>query len=66
MEDVSVEQGDARTIRVVLTQTYVPIPGRPEEIVLVSGASPVVDLAEAFRDIFDAVTSTFRFVPAAS
>ncbi|MFI1095092.1 hypothetical protein [Streptomyces sp. NPDC020917] len=44
--------------------TDVPVPGRPEEIVLISGASPVLDLAEAFHDIFDAVTSTFRFVPA--
>ncbi|MEU0893272.1 hypothetical protein [Streptomyces massasporeus] len=25
-------------------------------------ASPVLDLADAFHDIFDAVTSTFRFV----
>ena len=66
VEDVPVEQGDARTIRVALTQTYVPIPGRPEEIVLISGASPVLDLAEAFHDIFDAVTSTFRFVAASS
>ena len=63
VEDVPVEQGDTRTIKVALTQTYVPIPGRPEEIVLISGASPVLDLAEAFHDIFDAVTSTFRFVP---
>ncbi|MYS24957.1 hypothetical protein GTW78_33890 [Streptomyces sp. SID4948] len=64
VEDVRVEQADARTVRMVLTQTYIPIPGRPEEIVLISGASPVLDLADAFHDIFDAVTSTFRFVPA--
>ncbi|MEE4541104.1 hypothetical protein V2S66_03860 [Streptomyces sp. V4-01] len=66
VEDVPVEQGDPRTVRMALTQTYVPIPGRPEEIVLISGASPVLDLADAFHDIFDAVTSTFRFVPAAT
>lgn len=65
VEDVPVEQGDSRTIRMALTQTYVPIPGRPEEVVVISGASPVLDLAEAFHDIFDAVTSTFRFIPAA-
>jgi len=63
VEDVPVERGDSHTIRMALTQTYVPIPGRPEQIVLISGASPVLDLAEAFHDIFDAVTSTFRFVP---
>lgn len=63
VEDVPIEQGDSRTVRMALTQTYVPVPGRPQEIVLISGASPVLDLAEAFHDIFDAVTSTFRFVP---
>lgn len=63
VEDVPVDRDDTRTIRMALTQTYVPVPGRPAEIVLVSGASPVLDLAEAFHDIFDAVTSTFRFVP---
>jgi hypothetical protein len=66
VEDVQVEQGDSRTIRMALTQTYVPIPGRPTEIVLISAASPVLDLADAFHDIFDAVTSTFRFVPGTS
>ncbi|MFF7194222.1 hypothetical protein ACIOC1_06025 [Streptomyces sp. NPDC088197] len=64
VEDVPVEQGDTRTVRMALTQTYIPVPGRPAEIVLVSGASPVLDLAEAFHDIFDAVTSTFRFATA--
>jgi hypothetical protein len=66
VEDVPVEQGDSRTIRMALTQTFVPIPDRPAEVVLISGASPVLDLADAFHDIFDAVTSTFRFVPAAT
>ncbi|MFF0190051.1 hypothetical protein [Streptomyces sp. NPDC005244] len=62
VEDVPVSQGDARTLRMVLTQTYIPVPGTTGQVVLVSGASPVLDLAEAFHDIFDAVTSTFRFV----
>lgn len=62
VEDVPVAQGDTRTLRMVLTQTYVPVPGTAEQVVLVSGASPVLDLAEAFHDIFDAVTGTFRFV----
>jgi hypothetical protein len=63
IEDVPVDRGDPRTVRMALTQTYVPVPGRPREVVLISGASPVLDLADAFHDIFDAVTSTFRFVP---
>lgn len=62
VEDVPVAQGDTRTLRMVLTQTYIPVPGTTDQVVLVSGASPVLDLAEAFHDIFDAVTSTFRFV----
>ncbi|OMI87014.1 hypothetical protein BSZ07_22385 [Streptomyces sp. M1013] len=62
VEDVPVAPGDSRTLRMVLTQTYIPVPGTTEQVVLVSGASPVLDLAEAFHDIFDAVTGTFRFV----
>ncbi|WP_436738302.1 hypothetical protein [Streptomyces sp. BBFR102] len=62
VEDVPVAQGDSRTLRMVLTQTYIPVPGATDQIVLVSGASPVLDLADAFHDIFDAVTGTFRFV----
>ncbi|MGX1560256.1 hypothetical protein [Streptomyces sp. NPDC055506] len=62
VEDVPVAEGDSRTLRMVLTQTYVPVPGTADQVVLISGASPVLDLAEAFHDIFDAVTSTFRFV----
>jgi len=62
VEDVPVAQGDTRTLRMVLTQTYIPVPGTTDQVVLVSGASPVLDLAEAFHDVFDAVTSTFRFV----
>ncbi|MEV6197573.1 hypothetical protein AB0M19_34870 [Streptomyces sp. NPDC051920] len=46
----------------MLTQTCIPVPGTTDQVVLVSGASPVLDLAEAFQDIFDAVTGTFRFV----
>lgn len=46
----------------VLAQTYVLVPGTDNQAVLVSGAGPVLDLAEAFHDVFDAVTSTFRFV----
>lgn len=55
-------QGDSRTLRMVLTQTYVPVPGPTDQVVLVSGAGSVLDLAEAFHDIFEAVTGTFRFV----
>ncbi|MFJ4283060.1 hypothetical protein [Streptomyces massasporeus] len=62
VEDVPVAEGDTRTLRMVLTQTYVPVPGTTDQVALISGASPVLDLADAFHDIFDAVTSTFRFI----
>ncbi|WP_409059067.1 hypothetical protein [Streptomyces sp. SYP-A7185] len=60
IEDVSVP-GDDRTIRVVLMQTFIPVPGQEGKVALVAGSSQVLDLAESFFDIFDAVTSTFRF-----
>jgi hypothetical protein len=50
-----------RTIRAVLVQTYIPVPGQEGKVALVAGSSQVLDLAESFFDIFDAITSTFRF-----
>lgn len=61
IEDVQVP-GDTRTVRVVLMQTFIPFPGDERKVALVSASSPVLDLAESFFDVFDAVTSTFRFV----
>ncbi|MEU9555090.1 hypothetical protein [Streptomyces fumanus] len=62
VEDVPVP-GDAlgRTVRAVLMQTYIPVPGQEGKVALVAGSSQVLDLAESFFDLFDAVTSTFRF-----
>lgn len=62
IEDIAVP-GDAlnRTIRAVLMQTYVPVPGQEGKVALVAGSSQVLDLADSFFDIFDAITSTFRF-----
>lgn len=61
VEDVEVP-GDTRTVRAVLMQTFIPVPGTADRVALVSGSSQVLDLADAFFDVFDAVTSTFRFV----
>ncbi|WP_409470224.1 hypothetical protein [Streptomyces sp. HC307] len=62
IEDVAVPD-DAlnRTIRAVLMQTYIPVPGQEGKVALVAGSSQVLDLADSFFDIFDAITSTFRF-----
>ncbi|MDN3024795.1 hypothetical protein [Streptomyces sp. S.PB5] len=62
IEDIAVPD-DAlnRTIRAVLMQTYIPVPGQEGKVALVAGSSQVLDLADSFFDIFDAITSTFRF-----
>ncbi|NSL43215.1 hypothetical protein [Streptomyces sp. 8P21H-1] len=63
IEDIPVP-GDAlnRTVRAVLMQTFIPVPGQEGKVALVAGSSQVLDLADSFFDIFDAITSTFRFV----
>ena len=61
VEDVKIP-GDDRTIRAVLMQTFIPVPGQEGKVALVAGSSQVLDLADSFFDVFDAITSTFRFV----
>ncbi|RKN46984.1 hypothetical protein [Streptomyces hoynatensis] len=60
IEDISVP-GDSRTVRAVLMQTFIPVPGDQQAVALVAGSSQVLDLADSFFDVFDAITSTFRF-----
>jgi len=62
VEDVDVPDGGG-WIRSVLMQTFVPVPGM-RKVVLVTCSSPVVPLADVLLDLFDAVTSTLRLVPA--
>ncbi|MGW3287701.1 hypothetical protein ACWDR3_24035 [Streptomyces sp. NPDC001002] len=50
-----------RTVRAVLMQTFIPVPGQEGKAALVAGSSQVLDLSDSFFDIFDAITSTFRF-----
>ncbi|GGJ19278.1 hypothetical protein [Streptomyces brasiliensis] len=62
IEDIPVpDDTRGRTIRAVLMQTYIPVPGQEGKVALVAGSSQVLDLADSFFDIFDAITSTFRF-----
>jgi hypothetical protein len=63
VEDVEIP-GGTRTVRSVLMQTFIPVPDSADRVALVAGSSAVLDLAEAFFDVFDAVTSTFRFLGA--
>ncbi|MBZ4016022.1 hypothetical protein [Streptomyces purpurogeneiscleroticus] len=60
IEDITVP-GDERTVRAVLMQTFIPVPEQQGAVALVSGSSQVLDLADSFFDMFDAITSTFRF-----
>jgi hypothetical protein len=64
IEDVE-EPGSGRAMRAVLMQTFIPVPDQSERVALVSCSSSVLDLADSFFDMFDAVTSTFRFTSAA-
>ncbi|WP_030265010.1 hypothetical protein [Streptomyces violens] len=61
IEDITIP-GDERTVRAVLMQTFIPVPDQHGTVALVSGSSQVLDLADSFFDMFDAITSTFRFV----
>lgn len=60
VEDIQ-PAGEQHAVRAVLTQTFVPVPDS-EYVAVITGSSPVIDLAAEFHDLFDAVTSTFRFV----
>lgn len=60
VEDIEVP-GDTRRVRAVLMQTFIPVPGEEGKVALVAGSSQVLDLADSLFDIFDAITSTFRF-----
>ncbi|MEU3196122.1 hypothetical protein [Streptomyces sp. NPDC006996] len=63
IEDIPVPGDEpGRTIRAVLMQTFIPVPGQEGKVALVAGSSQVLDLADSFFDIFDAITTTFRFV----
>ena len=60
IEDVELPEG-AGWVRVAMMQTYVPVPGTTT-VLLVSCSSPVLALAEAWFDLFDAITGTFQLV----
>ncbi|MCE7082105.1 hypothetical protein [Streptomyces sp. ST2-7A] len=61
VEDIRFRQ-DPRPMRVVLSQTFIPVPGSANRVALVAGSSHTLELADSFLDVFDAVASTFRFV----
>jgi len=49
-------------VRSIVMQTFVPVDA--DRVILIGAASPALDLIEPLFELFDAVTSTFRLVPA--
>lgn len=62
VEDVTMPDG-AGWLRTVLTQTFVPMPGT-DRVVIITASSPILPLAEELHQLFDAISSTFQFLPA--
>jgi hypothetical protein len=60
IEDIDLPD-NAGWIRVVSMQTFAALPGR-NRVVIVSCSSPVLPLADAWFDVFDAITGTLRLV----
>ena len=61
VEDVPLPDG-AGWVRTALLQTFVPWPGAGQtRVALITGGSPALPLAAEMHDLFDAITTTFRF-----
>ncbi|MFI8423582.1 hypothetical protein [Streptomyces sp. NPDC085479] len=54
------EIADGVSSRLVVTHTFVPVPGG-ERVLVITCFSPNIPLAEPLYDLFDAITSTFAF-----
>lgn len=51
-------------VELLTMHTIMPVPQRPRDYLVVTCASPNLPLKEVVYDLFDAITSTFRFVSA--
>jgi hypothetical protein len=60
IEDIQMPD-DGRMARVVMMQTFVPIPGVPDRVAVITGMSPQLELTEPMLELFDALTGTFAF-----
>jgi hypothetical protein len=49
-------------VKLLVMHTMMPVPGRSEDFLVVTLASPNLPLKNEVYDLFDAITSTFRFV----
>ena len=50
-------------VKLLTMHTMMPIPGTAEDFLVVTFASPNLPLKQEVYELFDAVTSSFRFVP---
>ena len=51
-------------VKLLTMHTMMPVPGRSEDFLVVTLASPNLPLKNEVYDLFDAITSTFRFLTA--
>lgn len=51
-------------VQLLTMHTMMPVPGRTEDFLVVTLASPNLPLKNEVYDLFDAITNTFRFVSA--
>ncbi|WP_326550667.1 hypothetical protein [Micromonospora sp. NBC_01813] len=56
---------DGGTVDMLAMNTVIAVPDTPEQQLLVSAMSPNLPHAAQLYELFDAITATFRFVPAA-
>ncbi|NUP74078.1 MAG: hypothetical protein HOQ07_05425 [Sinomonas sp.] len=61
IEDIEIPDDD-RSYRAVMMQTFVPFPGDDPKVAVISASTPQLALVEPMLQLFDLITSTFRFV----
>ncbi|MGW1004885.1 hypothetical protein [Streptomyces sp. NPDC002520] len=61
IEDIEIPD-DNRSYRAVMMQTFVPFPGNNPKVAVISASTPQLALVEPMLQLFDLITSTFRFV----
>ncbi len=54
------------SVRMLTMHTVVPIPGSERDYLIITCTSPNLPLEAEVYELFDAITGTFRFLPAAS
>ncbi|MGW4911345.1 hypothetical protein [Streptomyces sp. NPDC004270] len=61
IEDIEIPD-DNRSYRAVMMQTLIPFPDGNPKVAVISASTPQLALVEPMLELFDLITSTFRFV----